>query len=953
MSGTALIPVEGCWVRRASDPRRAGIVVGNRQSDNAIEVQVDWAPSGAAREWVSLADLQSALQSGWLVQDVPLSATRRPLGEGVVVGSRRLGGREQILVQLEKNGHSVWLPHENLVRLKDVRQRYVRQEVGIEDHASRFRLRLLAHALESWNQLTGALDRLDVDPLPHQIQLVHRILSSANYNWLIADDVGLGKTIEVGLLLAALNRRGQARRVLIVAPAGLTKQWQDEMKFKFGQTYRIYGRDFFINEPGHWKLEDHVIVSLDLAKRDEHMEKFRTAGGWDVVIFDEGHKLTRYASGERAQRFRLAEALRPQAQAFLLLSGTPHQGYADRFMALLELVRPDLRERIHTLESNPEIVSEMILRNRKSEVTDADGNFIFKGHEVHRVPVEPSAEMQRFQAVLRDYLRNGYSAGAAGGATGRAIGFVMTTYRKLASSSIAAIERALRLRRDRLLGPADDGAGSAAEDEGWTLDDLIEGGDEQERLEETLGRSARGQFFASELEYIRELIELAAAVRENDEKLDMFLNKVVEPLDRQGKKLLVFTEYRATQTYLVDALARRFPEAGPVLQINGSMKLEEKLDAIEVFNNGDARFLISTEAGGEGLNLHRACHVMVNYDLPWNPARLVQRIGRLYRYGQQLPVIVFNLHARDSFDNAAIGLMLDRVSQIVQDMAPVGGDFHDRLHAEILGDILDNLDLSSLLTRSTEMNLERSREQIEEAIERARRAKELQDEILSHVGGYDPAALRGTLGFSMQHVEAFVRAMLPLLGATIETELHRGGVLEVRLPEELKGGFAEFGQRTLVRLTTDRRLASQLRDVVLLDFETSFFQELIRRAKSQKFDGRYASIEVASGVPRGSLAAYMLHWQNDQGQPVAEEFITVFRDPQGRTMSNPPFVSQWLVTECGSAEVQRRNDPAARAESFRQMTAGADRLLADESSRFKHPNSLVHIAAADFVAGGI
>src|SRR5262249_47101361 len=158
---------------------------------------------------------------------VPLSTTRRPLGPGRVVGRRSLGGRDQVLVQLDDDGRSVWLPYENLRRIKDARTRYSRAETGVDDHAERFRLRLLAHALENWNNLTGSLDRLDIDPLPHQIQLVHRILSSGNYNWLIADDVGLGKTIEVGLLLSALKRKGRARRVLVVAPSGLTRQWQD------------------------------------------------------------------------------------------------------------------------------------------------------------------------------------------------------------------------------------------------------------------------------------------------------------------------------------------------------------------------------------------------------------------------------------------------------------------------------------------------------------------------------------------------------------------------------------------------------------------------------------------------------------------------------------------------------------------------------------------------------
>jgi superfamily II DNA or RNA helicase len=941
MTSEIPIPVSGCWVRRTrSSERLLGQVLGHRMVAGHLEIRVRWRKD--SEEWVALAELRSGLQLEWAVQDMPVSTTRRALGPGRVVGHRELGGREQALVQLDQDGRSLWLPYENLRRIKDARLRYARAETYVADHAERFRLRLLAHALENWNYLTGSLDRLDVDPLPHQIQLVHRILSSGNYNWLIADDVGLGKTIEVGLLLAALKRKDRARRVLVVAPAGLTRQWQDELKFKFGEDYLVYGHDFTIRMADHWKLYDHVIVSLDLAKRDEHMQTIRQAGGWDVVIFDESHKLSRYASGERAQRYRLAEMLRPLSDAFLLLSGTPHQGYVDRFQALLELVRPDLTSQIQTLEANPEIVREMILRNRKSDVTDADGKPIFRGHQVHRVPVEPSAETREFQRLLNDYLQRGYRAGAAGGNAGRAIGFVMTTYRKLASSSIAAIQNALEGRLSRLEGES---AVILAPSQEMTLEDLAEGGDEQDNLSQDVSATGAEEFFAFEHDLLTSLLAKAAVVRAQDEKLRIFLEQAADRLMAEGKKLLVFTEYRATQSYLKEALERRFPHAGEVLQINGSMKLEDKLIAIAAFNEGPNCFMISTEAGGEGLNLHRACHVMINYDLPWNPARLVQRIGRLYRYGQKEAVVVVNLHARDSFDNAAIDLMLQRVAQIAQDMAPVGTEYNDRLHADILGNLLENLDLATILQAATAMEMPRTREQIEDALSEARRAKVLQDEIFAHVEGFDPNALGGTLGFTMKHVSEFIRGMLPLIGARVDHETHGGEILEIRLPEERRGEFGEFGQRTVVRITTDRRLAQRLPDVVLLDFEAEFFQYLIEHAQSHDFDGLYTSIDTGSGA-RGMLTAFKLRWQNDQGEPLTEEFLPVFLGSDGKAEINPPFFAA-LLADGASAVPVPNAPPPGRDEAFQRLVDRANRRLAEESTRFKHPNGMVYLAAAD------
>jgi superfamily II DNA or RNA helicase len=941
MNGEDLVPVEGCWVCRRGDTTKVGMVRERRERPDGPQLMVNWG--NGEDKWVALADLQCGFRNGWAVQDIPLSATRKPLGPGRIVGRRELGGREQILVQLDDDGRSLWLPYENLRRIKDVQTRYVRVETGVDDHAERFRLRLLAHALENWNQLTGALDRLDVDPLPHQIQLVHRILSSGNYNWLIADDVGLGKTIEVGLLLAALKRKGQARRVLVVAPAGLVRQWQDELQYKFGATYEIYGRDFLVNKLEHWKLHDQVIVSLDLAKREDHRGSLASAGGWDIVVFDESHKLTRYAGGERTERYRLAETLRPIADAFLLLSGTPHQGYADRFRALLELVRPDLRAQIHALEINPEIVGEVILRNRKSEVTDADGNFIFKGQQIHRFPVKPSETTQIFQRKLHDYLVRGYKAGESQGSVGRAIGFVMTTYRKLASSSIAAIERALRLRLERLSEAATAPA-AARIAAGLDREDFTEGGDEQDDLPDLIEDSPAHEFFASEAEMIETLLGTAARVRIDDEKLRMFLDQIVAPLVAEGKKLLVFTEYRATQSYLQEALARHFPEAGPAVLINGSMSLDEKLRSIGQFND-EARFLISTEAGGEGINLHHACHVMVNYDLPWNPARLVQRIGRLYRYGQKEAVIVFNLHAQDSFDNSAIDLMLQRVMDIVRDMAPVGTEFNDRLYAEILGELLENLDFASVLESATTMEITHTRDQIEEALKRAQRAQGLQQEIFTHVAGFDPNALRGTLGFTMQHLQVFVSGMIPLIGAAIEQEQYDGAVLEIRLPDALRGRFIEFGQRTVVRVTTDRRLAQRLSDVVLLDFESKFLEHLIDTAKSHKFDGHYAAA-LSPADANGLLAAVKLRWQNDQGEPLTEEFLALFFSAEGRILANPPFLVEWLVSPLASTSAPNLG-PDQRRAAFEALMGEANQRLAEGSTRFKHPNGLVQLAAAD------
>lgn len=942
MSTQDLIPTTGCLVRTVnSSNKKLGCVVGQRKTNGCIKLKVGWLSCGK-QEWIPLSDIKSGFENGWTVQDVPVSTTRKSFGEGVVVAQRKIGGREQVLVQLYKSGHSIWFPYENVRAIKDIQTRYIEAETHVENHAERLRLKILAHALENWNHLTGALDRLDVDPLPHQIQLVHKILHSGNYNWLIADDVGLGKTIEVGLLLAALKRKKRARRVLIITPAGLVRQWQHEMKYKFEQEYSIYKRDFEINDLDHWKKYDQVIMSIDSAKQEEHKEKLQFSGGWDIIIFDEAHKLTRYKGGKRSERYRLAEMLRPLSDSFLLLTGTPHQGYHDRFLFLLELTRPDLRPQIYTLESNPEIVSDVILRNRKSEVTDLDGNFIFEKQTISRISVEPSAQTVQFQKLLQVYLREGYKSSEREGSKTRAIGFVMTVYRKMASSSIAAIEQALKLRLQRLHQSEGHDDKDTSEEE-IPIEDLFEGGDNQDDVSKNILRAGTKEFFASEEEKIKQLLEVIPSVRNNDEKMRIFLEEVIDPLREKGKKILIFTEYRATQSYLKDIIGNRYGDIGNSVLINGSMSLDEKIASIEEFED-TAHFMISTEAGGEGLNLHRKCHCMVNYDLPWNPARLVQRIGRLYRYGQSHPVLVFNLHATDTFDNSMIDLMLQRVFQIAQYMAPVSGEFNDRLHEEIIGDILENIDLSQILLKSN-MRLERTKQQIEEAIEHAQKTKKMQDEIFSHIRGYNPVTSHGALGFTMQHIEVFVRGMLPILGIEIRKELHGGEVLEIVLPEELQGKFPKLGQRKVLSITTSRSRAREDKKLILLDFEDVLFCYLIETAKSHGFEGIYASVLSPANM-KGLLSCFKLRWQNDQGHIELEEFFTLLSNENGKIEVNPAHLASWLCSPVISAPVPRE-DSKSRSNSFEKHRAEAHRHLGKESTKFKHPNGIVPILAAD------
>ena len=951
-SSTHLLPSKDCWVSTPNKPKMLGIVIEHNTEKGALHVLVKWG-SGNTTEWHPIEDLRSGFRKGHIVQDKPKSNTRKTLGAGTVLATRMIAGRDMVQVQLHGTGESRWLPYENLIRLRDTSIKYARAEAPQTDSAERFRLKALAYALDSWNQVTGALDRLDVDPLPHQIDLVHRIMNSDHSNWLIADDVGLGKTIEVGLLLAAKKRRRQARRVLVVCPAGVVRQWQDEMRYKFNEDFHIYGLDFNINQPSHWARYDKVIVSIDRAKSDSHSPIFSDSGEWDVIVFDEAHHLSKIEGQAVTQRYQLAEKLKGMTDSFIFLTGTPHQGRTHQFVNLLLLLRPDLVERFRRISSDPSVVAELVLRNRKSLVTDARGNFIFRGQTTNRVDVPLSESARVFDGQLQSYLRHGYAASVAGGITGRAIGFVMTTYRKLASSSIAAIERALERRAVRLRGevgiltgngylPALDEMEEAFEEGTDSLDDLGE-------ISDAIVTSNTGAnpFFEDEQSQISELLAAAKLVKQDDHKLERFLSEIVDPIHSEDERLLVFTEYRATQEYLVAALRERHPDTG-VAQINGSMSLAEKRANIDIFNE-TAQFMVSTEAGGEGINLHDRCHILVNYDLPWNPSRLVQRAGRLYRYGQQKRVMVFNLTAEDGFDNKTLGMMLERVESIAQDMAEVDDDYRDGLETEIIGDLLERLDIASILSANRTMDVTRTDEEIDAAIARAQDAKRQQENLFSHVEGYNPQAATALYTFGPEDVLAFLEGILSFNNITVRNRLHNGRTLEIQLPDEMRGRYSEFPPRaTVVRVTVDRQIAIRRQNVVSMDFASPFFRDLVEFAKSPEFMGEYTSL---LGPESGTLALYKIRWQNDQGVPRWEALIPIFlKEGTVQAASNPDFFGNLLRSEAVGWDLSVLATPELRHSRLKLTENQAGDELADRCSALRHPNDVVLIAAADIVS---
>ena len=934
MDQPQLIPQPGCWV--VCEHREGpGIVMRCQQINGKRALEVRWLKARQV-EVMPVERLRCGFQIGMMVQDVPLSRTRRSLGEGVIIKDRLLGGREQLLVEFAETGDRHWLPFENLKGIKGIRQRFVLSQIGEEGNAERLRLRCLAYALELWNENTGALSRLDIDPLPHQIHLVHHILASGNLNWMIADDVGLGKTIEVGMLLSALVRKQAFRRILLVTPAGLVKQWQDELHGKFGfDDFMIYGNDFEIHNLKHWKLYDHVIGSVDRFKSDMHLDKLLNSGYWDLVVFDEAHNLSRIQAGmtyKSTERYRLAAALRRKTDSVLLLTATPHQGKQDKFQSLLELIRPEWKPQIRTLAINPLILRKMVVRNNKADVTDAEGRFIFQGKITRAIPVAMGEEERSFDRRLSRYLKTGYAAGRnQGGHQGRAIGFVMTIYRKLAASSAAAIHQAL-VRRLRRLETADEQMDANTEVEPIDVDQRFIG-EWEERLE-----GLNRQFFTGEINLVRDLIGRSEKLQQNDSKGRIFLDEMLEGIlnANPAEKVLIFTEYRATQAFITNALTHRYGQ-NTVAMIHGGQTFHERERAIDRFET-NGQFLVSTEAGGEGINLQRNCHIMVNYDLPWNPMRLVQRVGRLYRYGQQREVVVFNLQSPDSLDGSILDLLYQRIDQVVRDMSVLGDEFKPGLEAEILGEIADVLDVAGILEDALTENKERTKENLEAALERARKAVKLQRELLSYAAGYNPEETKGQIRITGEHLKAFVVGMLTHLGIEIVNSSHGGQVLTVRIPDNLVENYAL--KRSKAVICFRRAMVAGHRKREMMDFDSFFFKMLIAEAKRYRFDGRVAGLE---GMDASALITAVLRWQNDQGVRLRQEYAAEAVHQNGSVEHNPEWFSKWLMAPISDRKIDHSQD---RGTYFLKKAEKAmHNRLADISNQDLHPESIQPLAA--------
>ncbi|HET9399851.1 MAG TPA: helicase-related protein [Candidatus Acidoferrales bacterium] len=713
----------------------------------------------------------------------------------------------------------------------------------------------------------GQLSNARTEILPHQIFTAYSVVSNPRRRFMLADEVGLGKTVEAGMVWQALAQRGNAARTLIVCPAGLTLQWQEELQDKFQEVFEIFGIDFSAVNPRIWDLKAVAIASLQRLKRKEHRRTLLENRKWDLIIFDEAQHLSarQYPNKiEKTQNYQLAELLRDYTDALLLLTATPHAGDPNhgRFINLVRLLEPNVDFRpliddglFQAKDSVP--YSKLILRTPKLKVTDAQGHAVFKGRKTVQLDFRMYPDEKKFYDAVEEYIRTGYNSleEISDPAHRRAIGFILTSFQKLNASSLRAIRAALNIRLARL---------------DQKLAELPDHEEEEAQDERYLGEHEERAALKSDRELLQgeigTLNRLLAMPVKREKKIDR-LQELLRQIDREnpGTKVLLFTEYRRTQEFLKAQLEEWYG-SGTVVLINGDLKLEGKTPEAEskrrsqrLFRDDpNVRFLVSTEAGGEGINL-QFCHVLVNYDLPWNPMRYEQRIGRVYRYGQKYVVYIYNLKNEGTIEDTVRSYFDQRLAYAAQAISGVTGENAEELIASLNGQLEAEIDPEEIYKRAlVEGTLNKqTKEEIKQAVERAHEAYKIATtSLFKDTSSYSFDSYQAELAspVTLKDLEEFTLKFLTRERRQVQ---RKDGFLEFLTPESLTAAGLDERYKSA---TFDRATAIRNPQANFLALGHPFIDAMLHHIGDYEFGGHTATRVIHYDKVDSPVAAYQFNF---------------------------------------------------------------------------------------------
>ena len=686
-----------------------------------------------------------------------------------------------------------------------------------------------------------------VDPLPHQITAVYEsMLSRQPLRFLLADDPGAGKTIMAGLLIKELIARGDLQRCLIVCPGNLVEQWQDELYRRFHLPFEIMTNDKYeAARTGNWFAENPLsICRLDKLSRNEDVQEKLKTTDWDLVVCDEAHKMSAsFWGGEirRTKRYQLGQILSALTRHFLLLTATPHNGKEEDFQLFMALLDGDrfegkFRDGVHSIDA-----SDLMRRMVKEDLLKFDGCPLFPERKAYTVEYELSdGEADLYQRVT-EYVRDEFNRAEQLANDGRkgTVGFALTVLQRRLASSPEAIYQSLRRRRERLEKRCREeellkrGAEvridwhkdvpTLTEDD---LEDLEDAPDEEvENTEErVVDLASAAQTIAelkAEIAILKVLEQVALRVRQSRtdrkwDELSSLLQNQTEMFDAHGhrRKLIVFTEHRDTLNYLHDRIGSLIGKPESVVTIHGGMGREERKKAESLFTQDkDTEVLIATDAAGEGINLQRA-HLMVNYDLPWNPNRLEQRFGRIHRIGQTEVCHCWNLVASKTREGDVYRRLLEKLEE---ERKALGGKVFDILGKLLFGDKpLRTLLLEAIRYGDRPEVRARLNQVVDNAMDRDKLRALIEEHALAH-DSMDASRVR-EIREDMERAEA--RRLQPHFVAAFFNEAFKrlGGTLREREPKRYEATHVPAVIRNRDRIIG-------MRDPVLTRYERLTFEK--------------------------------------------------------------------------------------------------------------------------------
>jgi SNF2 family DNA or RNA helicase len=814
-------------------------------------------------------------------KQIPLTKLRRVLGRNETVVEHAQGGKDRAL-----KAWLCWKAH----------------EIPLSDSAS---------------SLTSA----KIDLLPHQVVLTHRVASAAPRRFLVADEVGLGKTIETALVLRELASRGELKRALMVVPAGLVNNWHRELNEVFNLNFEVFGREGDVSDRRTNAFAKHnlLIASIDTLKRPARVKKLLEAPKWDLVVFDEAHHLTAYKSGgktKKTENYKLAEALRDHTRDLLLLSATPHQGDHFRFWKLVQLLDPTLFENELEMVAQRHRLNQAVFRRTKADACRADGTTLFARRWVHTEAFVMSEPERVFYRALIEYLLDGFALAKQQGGKARALGFVMTIFQKIAASSFAAVHRTLRRR---LIGlTVQEGLVHDSSLDIDSRDTAFREARELIRVEYGLGTDRLADFevdrvlndlkrrqlkkmdedqlelasdsFVTELETvaaeeavmnavafalpeersrIRQLLKISPEIRET--KVEKLLNALgVLWEQNQIERVVIFATYLGTVEMICEEIEKTYPGQGVVVLKGGDHG--SKLAAEKRFKQADGpRVLIATAAGREGINLQHA-RVLFNFDLPWNPMDLEQRIGRIHRYGQSDTAQIYNLVLGDTIEGKIFILLDDKLKDIAKALGKVDeqGNVAEDLRSQILGQLSERVNYQKLYSKALEdPELKRTRIELEAAMKNAAEARDVVFELFQDLdrfslGEYAPLAKTEE---SMGDLVEFVSTACQIEGLTFKKQNKTQYALL-----DARGDFQAL-------FTTDRDEANENDGFNLVGLDHPFIEKLLLQFRQLPPED-VGLVATSPDGQRGVVSVWAVETNNDKGQ-VQHRIIKLAMNEEG------------------------------------------------------------------------